>query len=109
TAVAEAAPSLQRYTPGRSSGNVMLFDDGDYVFFLGVVQHDGGRSTVKVSAILAQKLSESSPRSRLYGKLVPSNAINITSTGLASVPGTEPAWQEDLRRGEEFDFITYGP
>lgn len=109
TALAEAAPQLQRYTPGRSSGNVVLFDDGDYVFFTGPARPEGDRTTIQVNSIVAQNLSESSPRSRIYGRLVPGNTLDVTAEGLSSVAGVEPAWQESLRRGEEFEFFTFGP
>ncbi len=108
-AMADAMTDLQRFTAGRTSGTMVLFDDGDYVCFSGVMTPEGDAVTVTVNAILAQKLDEGSARSKVYSRLIPGSTLKFSATGLSSPEGVEAPWEEHLRRGEEFDLITFGP
>jgi hypothetical protein len=107
-ALDEALPSLTKMLGRRLAGHMVLFDDGDYVCFEGLVERgDEERpKMVRIDNILASRFQGG--RRRVYGRLVPGATVDVLRETIRAGEGSG-RWEEKLRHGDEYHVLSFGP
>lgn len=105
--LAAAQEDLRKYGGGRASGHLFLFDDNDHYLFQGTVTAAEDHTVVAITSTLSQQMKDSSPRAELYGCLIPGTTVKLFPDKVTSGPGAPDAWEFPLRRGEEYQLLSF--
>ena len=107
-ALAGVLPEVKVVLGNMDRVHIALFDDGDYILFQGLCDR-GERhvmKSVRIDRVVAYRLS--GRRKNVYRRFTAGATLDVHPTALRASESSG-RWYEEIRLGEEYEFLTFGP
>lgn len=107
-ALGHALPKLSQMLGRAISGHMVVFDDGDYLCFEGLVERVEAERPrmVRIDNMLAYRFN--GRRKKVYRRLSPGVTVDVQAATIRAGEGSG-RWEEPLRLGDEYQIVSFGP
>ena len=107
-ALGHALPKLAKMLGRSMSGHMVVFDDGDYLCFEGLVERveEERPRMIRIDNMLAYRFN--GRRKKVYKRLSPGVTVDVQAATIRAGEGSG-RWEEPLRLGDEYQIVSFGP